>query len=101
MQNVQIERETQSKITITRTGNSHPKGENTEKQTKGWYIRKIISQKENKEVKMRFFPKRNFLFVKTNPYRRRDLTRNDKSRYKRSFQKASKNEVKKNAFKEV
>ena len=27
------------------------KGENTEKQTKGWYIRKIISQKGNKEVK--------------------------------------------------
>ena len=38
------------------------KGENTEKQTKGWYIRKTISKKENIEVKKRFFPKRNFCF---------------------------------------
>ena len=40
------------------------KGENTEKQSEGWYIRKNISKKENNKVKKRFFPKRNFRFKK-------------------------------------
>ena len=46
------EREIQSKITITRTGNSHPKRrEHKKKQTEGWYIRKIFAKRVNKEVK--------------------------------------------------
>ena len=49
LQNVQKDRETQSKITNTRTRYSHPKRrEHRKKQTEGWYIRKIISKREIK-----------------------------------------------------
>ena len=58
MQNVQKERETQSKITNTRTGNSHPKRRKHRKTNQRMVHTENNFKKANKEVKKRFFQRK-------------------------------------------
>ena len=56
--------DTQSKITNTQTGNSHPKRRKHRKTNRRMAHTENNFKKENKEVKKRFFPKEKFLLQK-------------------------------------
>ena len=83
MQNVQKDRKTQSKINKHTNRKQPSKKERTQKKNR-WVVHTENNfKKENKEVKMRFSPKRNFCFEKrilTNGKISQEMTNQDTKR---------------------